>query len=105
MQNKKSDRICEICSKSNDFFEEESETSGDADGGAGDSPVPTTVFATPKLYSQPEPTLSKPKESSTANSVEMVPCIHCTLLNHKVRNSCEACGLRLRTLDDYGAAV
>lgn len=98
-KNKKAERVCDMCSKSKDFFEEEEEDEENEADEVASAPPPVPTPPVPKLYSQ-----SNPKASNNATPTlilkdpsNMVECSHCTLLNPMCLYVCSACENPLQT--------
>jgi hypothetical protein len=90
-KNREASKICEMCSKSQDFIDMPSDDEPEV---AADVPVP-------KLYSvvtKSEPIDVVGTSSSNAKQV-MTECPQCTLINEPQRRVCDACGFRLKPVN------
>ncbi|ODM94256.1 Protein tamozhennic [Orchesella cincta] len=110
-RNTKEERICEMCAKSKDFYEDDAvDVAGAVAIATATAPVEPQL---PKLYSQAVSNVSKPAAQASSSSVatslvssEEKECPQCTLLNPIRARICDACNYRLipvespRNMDD-----
>lgn len=103
-RNLNEERICEMCAKSKDFYEEV------------DAPLPGTSavqqrepenIVLPKIYSVPNHNINYANAAavSAAEESEERPCPQCTLLNSVRARVCDACNFRLKPLQSPSAEL